>query len=259
VLDLSLNYYKAIVQYKGTSFYGWQKQPDQKSIQGELEKVLKKLSSSDDVHVIGSGRTDAGVHSIGQTIRIAMPKSMEVQRLQRALNGLLPEQIKVTQIEESSDQFQPVFDAKSKTYKYYFSTEKHQLPHMAELLTYLDFEIDLEKANEACQVFIGEKDFVNFHTVGTPVKTTVRKVTECRVEKVCPENHSLFPENTYVLIISGNGFLKQMVRLIMSSIWAVARGRVEIEQLQNAFDSKLDQKIAPTAPPQGLYLFKVEY
>jgi len=254
-----LNFYKGIVQYRGTSYYGWQKQPDQKTIQGELEKVVSQICSGKEVQVIGSGRTDTGVHSIGQTIKISMPKEMEVSRLLRALNGLLPDDIKLTHLESCTDQFQPVFSAKSKTYKYYFSLSQKKSPLFEQLLTYLDFDPDLELMNAACREFIGQKDFINFHTVGTPVKSTVRVVTECRVEKVLNAEHTFYPEDSYVLIISGNGFLKQMVRLIMSAIWDVGRKKVSIEQLQNSFTAKHDQKLAPTAPPQGLYLFEVKY
>jgi tRNA pseudouridine38-40 synthase len=258
-LVLNLKFYKGIVQYKGTRFYGWQKQPDQRTIQGELEKVVSQINSKADIQVIGSGRTDTGVHAVGQAIKITMPKSFEPDRLKKALNSLLDDDINILSIEECSDDFQPVFSAKSKTYKYFFSNSANKLPQFSDLITYVDFDLDMELVEKACGEFIGEKDFVNFHTVGTPVKTTVREVTECRVEKVVASGHVLYPEDTYVLVISGNGFLKQMVRLIMSAIWSVGRGKTSIEQLQNSFAAKLDQKLAPTAPPQGLYLFEVKY
>lgn len=256
---LNLKFYKAIVQYKGTHFYGWQKQPDQRTIQGELEKVVSQLNSNSEVQVIGSGRTDTGVHAIGQAIKITMEKSFEPEKLKKALNSLLDNDIKVSSLEECTDDFQPVFSAHSKTYKYFFSVSKNQLPQYNELITYLDFDLDMNLVDLACKEFVGEKDFVNFHTVGTPVKTTVREVTECRVEKVDTTGHLLYPEDTYVLVISGNGFLKQMVRLIMSAVWSVGRGKTTIEQLQASFDTTLNQKLAPTAPPQGLYLFEVKY
>lgn len=254
-----MKFYKGIVQYKGTKYFGWQKQPDQRTIQGELEKVVSKLNSNSEIQVIGSGRTDTGVHAVGQAIKITMPKNFEPLKLKKALNSLLDEDINILSLEECDDDFQPVFSAKSKTYKYYFSTSKNKLPQFNDLITYLDFELDMSLVNLACKEFVGEKDFVNFHTVGTPVKTTVREVTECRIEKVEASGHVLYPEDTYVLVISGNGFLKQMVRLIMSAIWSVGRGKTSIEQLQASFGARLSQKLGPTAPPQGLYLFEVKY
>ncbi|OIQ16688.1 MAG: tRNA pseudouridine(38-40) synthase TruA [Bacteriovorax sp. MedPE-SWde] len=254
-----MKFYKGVVQYNGTSFFGWQKQPDQITIQGELEKVVSRLNGNKEIQVIGSGRTDTAVHSIGQVFKITMPNDFEESKLLKGMNGLLPEDIVVSSLERCDENFQPVFDAKSKTYKYYFSTSDVKSPHLRSLVTFLDYDVDLALMNEACQQFVGEKDFVNFHTVGTPVKTTVREIFSCEVEEVVSGEHSIYPDKTYVLIVTGSGFLKQMVRLIMSAIWAVGRERVGIEKLSMAFDTKLEQKVAATAPPQGLYLYEVKY
>ncbi|EQC44681.1 tRNA pseudouridine(38-40) synthase TruA [Bacteriovorax sp. Seq25_V] len=255
-----MNFYKAIVSYKGTQFSGWQKQPDQISIQGEIEKVVAKISNCkiSDIQIIGSGRTDTGVHALGQAIRIATPLRIESSAFKKAINSLIHADIKLKEVEVASEDFNPVFDAIEKEYHYYFSTSKDISPHYQELLTFLNQELDLELMNQACSLFIGEHDFENFRTVGTPVKSTVRTITECRVEKV---SHHIFdfPENTFVLKIKGNGFLKQMVRLIMASVWSVGSSKKSIEDLRDYMAIQSTQKFAPTAPPQGLYLVQVSY
>lgn len=254
-----MNYYKAVIQYRGTAYSGWQKQPDQKTIQGEIEKVLSQISNTNDIQVIGSGRTDTGVHAFGQVVRLATPKKFSCETLLRALNGLINDDIRILEIEDSSEDFQPVFSAKKKTYEYYFSLDENKPPFFIDLITYLNKDLDLELMKKAASVFVGKHDFQNFYTTGTPVKSTIREIYSCEVLKV--ENSHYFgpASDLYKLKITGNGFLKQMVRLIMASIWSVGEGKVGLKQLEESFDRKLKDKLAPTAPPQGLYLLEVFY
>jgi tRNA pseudouridine38-40 synthase len=256
----TLKFYKASLSYDGKDFFGWQKQPDQRTVQGELEKVVALLANNQEIQVIGSGRTDTGVHALDQVIKISAPLSMGAEALMRALNSMLPDDIQVNWLEEVSNSFQPVFDAKKKTYMYYFSTSKNILPTHRGLLTYLFApSFDLNKAQSAAAIFVGEHDFGNFHTVGTPVKSTVREVFECRVEKVEAQAPVLWPQYTYVMTITGTGFLKQMVRLIMATIWSAAQGKIQLSDISRALANPSVEKLAPTAPPEGLYLYKVFY
>jgi len=255
-----LNYYRATVSYKGSSFNGWQKQPDHSSVQGEIEKVLSKISNSDidSIQVIGSGRTDTGVHALGQVIRLATPLKIECAALKKGMNSLLHKDIKVKKLSLCTESFNPVFDAREKEYHYYFSISKDVSPHYQDLITFLNYDVDLDLMNKASRLFVGEHDFENFRTVGTPVKSTVRKIVECKIERVEQEFLD-FPEDVFVLKIKGNGFLKQMVRLIISSIWSVGASRKSIDDLREYMLTHNPQKFAPTAPPQGLYLVQVSY
>lgn len=255
-----MNYYKGILSYKGTKYNGWQKQLNAKSIQGELESVVAKISNEkiENIKVISSGRTDAGVHALAQVVKISTPLEIVPSNFLKGINSLIDDDIKLLSLETCSESFQPVYDVKIKEYKYFFSTSKIPSPLFNDQLTYLRESLSLEKMNEAAKAFVGEHDFVNFYTVGTPVKTSVREIYHCEVLAV-DSNFLNFPDNTFVLTISGSGFLKQMVRLIMSAIWSAGASKIEISQIEYYLREKMSDKLAPTAPPQGLYLSKVVY
>ena len=255
-----MNTYKATFSYDGSLYYGWQKQPDQKSIQGTIEIVLSKLAKSNNVSVIGSGRTDAGVHALTQVTKLTIPFEIEKGALKRGLNSLLPNEIRCVDLDVCSDSFQPVFDAKLKTYRYYFSNSPILNPIYYKKITHLKNKIDIEKAEEVLSTFVGEKDFVNFSTKGTPVKTTIRRVVSCELKKV--ENPSYLgveEEDLFYIEIIGDGFLKQMVRLIVGAIFSYAEGKISKELIASFFEEKKTNKVAPTAPPDGLYLYHVKY
>ncbi|EPZ49482.1 tRNA pseudouridine(38-40) synthase [Bacteriovorax sp. BAL6_X] len=254
-----MSIYKVTFSYDGTDYFGWQKQIGQQSIQGEIEKVLKQLSKSDDIQVVGCGRTDTGVHAISQVTRVTLPIEIDPKALMRALNSQLPEAIKVLDSEYAPDDFQPVFNAESKTYRYVFSIKKQPNPYLRNYVTYLGNDLELDKLNEACQLFIGEHDFEGFSTKGTPVKSTIRKVTSCYVFESEMSYGPGLKENVFIMEITGNGFLKQMVRLIVSSIWSYAQGKISREVIVGQLTTPSVKKVAPTAPPQGLFLVKVEY
>lgn len=254
-----MNTYKITFSYNGSGFFGWQKQIDQKSIQGEIEKVVQKISKSQDIQVVGCGRTDAGVHAVKQVTRVKMPLKIEEDSLKNALNSLLPESIRASHVEMAHDDFQPVYDAKSKTYRYVFSLKKIANPFLKDTVSFIGKDINLTKMNEACKIFIGRHDFEGFSTKGTPVKTTIREITRCHIFK---ENINYGPglsEDVYIFEVSGSGFLKQMVRLVVSAVWSYAEGKIEERDILNQFNNPSENKIAPTAPPQGLYLFDVQY
>ncbi len=252
-----MNTYKSIFEYDGTNFFGWQKQPDQKTVQGTIENILERITKSGYVTTIGSGRTDRGVHAKGQVVKIVIDNKMEPIALKKALNSLLPKEIRCLSLEVCEDSFQPVFDAKAKVYRYYFSFS-NRTPFFEGRVTFLKKSLDLSMLHEACARFVGEHNFVTFSTKGTLVKSTIRKVSSCKVFSVEQKGINELDE-LYCMEIIGNGFLKQMVRLIVSSIWAYAEGKIELSDIENALNYELEQKLAPTAPPDGLYLHSVHY
>jgi len=256
-----LNFYKGTVQYKGTGYFGWQVQPgNQKTIQGELNKALKKISKSEDIHTIGSGRTDAGVHAFGQVFRVATPLKIPSNALLKALNSLLPESIRVIEMDESQDNFHPVFQAKKKEYQYVFSVQDLTSPFSGELITNFRNDLDIDLMMKACKSFLGEHDFINYQCTGTEVATTVRVIEEIEILKFNSTGHwSNISQEYFVLRIVGTGFLKQMVRLIMGCLVQVGKGRVSIEDIEASFKEKLKDRLGPVAPPQGLYLISVTY
>jgi tRNA pseudouridine38-40 synthase len=255
-----LTFYKLVIRYDGTNYYGWQKQPNQKTIQGEIEKVITQITKGSDFQVIGSGRTDTGVHALCQVVKVSVDSGIEAEQLHRALNSLLPDDIYVISLETVSENFQPVFDAKRKTYKYYFSISKDIYPTLRNQLTYLKIrDFDIDKAKDACRTFVGEHDFANYQNVGTPVKSTIREVFSFDIEKVDQAVNHIWPEDTYVISCTGNGFLKQMVRLMVAAVWSCAQSKITVTDIQESLKNPKSDKLAPTAPPQGLYLHEVVY
>lgn len=248
------------MSYKGTKFNGWQKQINAKSIQGELESVVAQISNEkiEAIQVISSGRTDAGVHALSQVIKITTPLDILSENFLKGINSLVDNDIKLISLESCLESFQPVFDVKIKEYKYFFSSTKNPSPLFNDQITYLRENLDLERMNSAARKFIGVHDFINFCTVGTPVKTSVREIFSCEVSQVSSDFLN-FPDNTFVLTISGSGFLKQMVRLIMATIWSAGAAKIELAEIDIYLNQKMTDKLAPTAPPQGLYLSKVVY
>lgn len=255
-----MNIYKITVQYKGTNYLGFQVQPTGKTIQGEINAALKVLSKSDEVKSVGSGRTDSGVHAFGQVVRIEIPVDIPISSLARAMNSNLPEDIRVVGAEVADLNFHPIFSAKSKEYNYVFSTDELASPFARELVTYFPFHLDIELMKKGCQVFCGEHDFINYQCVGTEVESTVRQITSCELVRLESTGHwQHLVGEYYILKITGNGFLKQMVRLIMGALVNLGKGKITLEDLEKSLKSPLKNRLGATAPPQGLYLKEVHY
>ncbi|MFA7613107.1 MAG: tRNA pseudouridine(38-40) synthase TruA [Candidatus Caldatribacteriota bacterium] len=251
-------HYRLVVSYVGTQYLGWQIQPESygRTIQGEINIALEKIAKSSDVRSLGSGRTDTGVHALGQVVKVSIPLEINPYNLLKAMNSHLPEDIRVLEASVSTHEFIPTVHAKSKEYHYRFSTQEIHSPFAEHLISHYPYEIDLKLMKEACQIFIGKHDFTNFYVEGTPVSSFVREIYECEILQV-PES-DLFP-SYYVFRVVGNGFLKQMVRLMVGTIWRVGRGKVTLEELKESLSPVKKEKLAPVAPGHGLYLVRVNY
>jgi tRNA pseudouridine38-40 synthase len=252
-------YYRLLIEYKGTRYLGWQVQPESsgKTVQGELNSALKLISKSQDVKSMGSGRTDAGVHALGQVVKVAMPLSIGPENLVKALNVNLPDDIRVLSAEISHEEFHPTVQAKSKEYQYRFTYGRGTSAFQTDLVANFPFEVDIEKMREACKIFIGRHDFSNFYCEGTEVSSNVREIFECEILEVSSTSCMLPPH--YVFRVVGSGFLKQMVRLIMGALWNVGRGKVSLEELRASLGPKKVERLGPVAPPEGLYMVRVNY
>jgi tRNA pseudouridine38-40 synthase len=257
-----LNTYKAIIQYKGTNFKGFQKQNSGVlTIQNTVEDVLKRISSDPGLKTIGSSRTDAGVHANNQVIKISMNSQIPCKGLMRAMNDLLPPTIKVKELELSTEDFHPIRDAVDKEYRYRFSLNQSLDPVLNEFCTnfYGDIKIDLMKA--VCSSFEGTHDFVNYQTVGTDVDSTIRTVSKCEIGQI--DMTSLLDMksvNIYELRIIGTGFLKQMVRLITGAIIEAGKGKIDQSDIKKSLLGPiLSNRLGPVAPAEGLVLFMVNY
>lgn len=253
-------HYKLVLQYQGTAYLGWQSQAENAgaTVQGELNRALMTISKSKEVRSLGAGRTDAGVHALGQVAKVSLPLSIDPSNLVKALNSNLPDDIRILSGEISDEEFFPTVHAQSKEYHYRFSCERSPSPFQTHLITNQTFELDLDKMREACKVLVGMHDFTNFYCEGTEVSSYVREIFECEILEVSQNGFGMLPAH-YVFRIKGNGFLKQMVRLLMGAIWNVGRGKITAQDLQAALSPVKQQKLGPTAPPQGLYMVRVNY
>jgi tRNA pseudouridine38-40 synthase len=253
------NHFKITLSYQGTHYCGWQKQSQgEKTIQGELEKALSKITNGGEFSTLGSGRTDAGVHALGQVVKIDLNINIDETGLLKVLNSYLPKDIRVLNVESSDEEFMPTVHAKSKEYRYYFSIDPVVPSPLNLQLAHLRYELDIELMKKAAQLFVGEHDFQNYFCVGTPVKSTVRTIYNCEILTV---DNFFHPANSqvYLLKIEGNGFLKQMVRLIMGALIEVGKGKASLQDIENSLKESIDSKVGATAPAEGLYLYAVQY
>lgn len=254
-----IHHYKLILEYKGTRYLGWQVQPESAglTVQGELNRALRTISKSDDVRSMGAGRTDAGVHALGQVAKVGMPLEIAPINLVRALNVNLPDDIRVLSAEFSDHEFFPTVHAVSKEYHYRFTCQRTFTAFQNDFIVNHPFELDLEKMRAACKFLIGKHDFTNFYCEGTEVASNVREIFECEILEVSGAEWML--PSHYVFRIVGDGFLKQMVRLLMGAVWNIGRGKINLEDLQTALGPEKVHRLGPVAPPNGLYMVRVNY
>ncbi|MEX1100266.1 MAG: hypothetical protein WEB87_07560, partial [Bacteriovoracaceae bacterium] len=203
--------YKVKLAFKGSRYLGWQKQKDfYPTVQDELEKALKSIFKSATIHTVGSGRTDAGVHSLGHVARIKAPFDIEPEALHKALNSKLPDDARILEVAYCDPDFRPTNDALKKEYKYLFTNLKDPGPFQKDLVANYPFELDFEKMRQACKLFVGEWDFERFSCVGSDPSSTIRTVYECELRShIEPNFQNIFPAYHCFKIV-GNGFLKQM-------------------------------------------------
>lgn len=242
---------KLTLAYDGTFFKGWQLQKEDSTIQGVLEAAVARIIGRQ-ARVQGAGRTDSGVHALGQVAHVDIPAAKAHVPWQRALNCLLPDSVSVVAVEPVSRDFHARFGAVSKTYAYTLWTTRAFVYPQRRKYVWDCGPLDLDALDAALPHFLGTHDFRAFMNVGTPVRHTVRTVT--RLER-CPG----LCGHEQVLRIEADGFLKQMVRNITGCLVEVGRGKVPPETVRTILDER-DRTLAPaTAPARGLCLERVVY
>ena len=241
---------KLLIEYDGTNYQGWQVQPRGPTIQGTLEEKLRLLTG-EPIQLIGSGRTDSGVHALGQVAHFKTQSQMDVHSIQRALNSLLPHDIVIQKIEEVEEGFHARRHSKSKLYEYRILNRNLCSAFHRGYVWHIPQKLNLKEMKEAAQYLIGEHDFSSFRSVGTPTRTAVRKVIRAEWKRD--------REGFLCFKIEATGFLKQMVRAMVGTLVEVGRGRIRAAEFQEILDSKDRRKAGPTAPAQGLFLKEVKY
>ncbi len=247
--------FKLLIQYDGTDFHGWQVQENQRTVQGELERTLSLLEDAP-IAVVGSGRTDAGVHAEGQVANIQLNRAFTPDRLRFAINGNLWRDVRILKVEKAADDFHARFSAKVKTYIYRVVNAPVVSPFWARYAHHEARPLDIGRMNEVARLFLGEHDWTAFSAARSDVEHRIRTVTEFRVESYwdARANASIIEFR-----ISANGFLRYMVRSIVGTMLEVGRGEKDSDTIQTAIIS-LDRDLAgKTAPAHGLTLLKVDY
>jgi tRNA pseudouridine38-40 synthase len=252
-------YYNLRIQFKGTRYQGWQIQPNVPTVQGAINIALETIFKTKNVHSIGSGRTDAGVHALDYLVKIEVPFSIEKNALIKAMNANLPLDIRVLSVEDSNVDFLPTNHAISKEYVYRFSNLDYPNAFQEDLIPNVSYHLDFNLMKEACLCFKGEHDFKDFQCTGSDVKTSIRTIYECDLTFVEGAQLGGFYPAHYVFRVVGSGFLKQMVRLMVGTIWNVGKQKITIEQLNAALSNPIGKKLGIVAPPNGLTKIKVTY
>jgi tRNA pseudouridine38-40 synthase len=244
--------FKITLAYDGTDFVGWQRQASGVSIQGVLEDALSDLDGRP-VAVAGAGRTDAGVHALGQVAGFALERLMAPDVLCRALNARVPAAVRVLSADEVPPSFNPRFDARGKMYRYRIWNAEVLAPFERHYAWHAPGRLDLDEMAAAARLLEGHHDFAAFQASGGTSQRTDRVVFSSVIARAGPHD----PLLTYE--VTGNGFLRHMVRALAGTLVEIGRGRHSPRWIPHLLTSRNRSAAGPTAPPQGLFLVSVTY
>ena len=243
---------KLTIEYNGANFSGWQKQNGKRTVQGELETAFAKLCPNEnDIVVEGSGRTDSGVHALGQVASVKIENPIPTSKCKEVLNSLLPKDIRIKKVENAKDDFHARFSAKRKTYRYLVKLGEDVSAFEGDFVAVYPYkDVDIETMKSASKVLIGKHDFQAFCSADTSVTNFEREIFDIKIEQ---------NKKMVVFEITGNGFLYNMVRIITGTLVEVGMEKIKAEQIPEIMESR-DRKLAGrTLPAHGLCLIKVEY
>lgn len=240
---------KLIIAYDGTNYCGWQIQPNGITVEEVLNKAIKKLTG-EAVAVIGASRTDSGVHALGNVAVFDTESTIPPKRMSYALNQRLPEDIVIVKSEEVPLDWHPRYCDCRKTYEYHILNTRVPVPMKRYTNYFVSYDLNLESMKEAASYLTGTHDFASFCNVRTDVEDTVRTIYSLDIEKQGDE---------ITIRINGNGFLYNMVRIIVGTLVRVGRGFYEPQKVKEILEAKKRTAAGVTAPPQGLVLVEIEY
>jgi tRNA pseudouridine38-40 synthase len=241
---------KAVIEYDGTDFCGFQKQLSVRTVQGELERAGCRLFQERNFKLVGAGRTDAGVHATGQVVSFSAPDAFPIDRLCPAMNGVLPADVRVKTAKMVSDDFHARYSAKSRTYVYVVLDRESPSALLRRYTWQVSHSIDLGDMRSAADELVGIKDFAS---LGEPAKsggTTERQIFSLQIGK---------KKDAVFFKIKANAFLRGMARAIVGMLVEVGRGRHSPDEVREILAARDRRLIRVIAPPQGLFLTRVEY
>ena len=240
---------RLIIEYDGTNYSGWQTQENAVAIQEKIVEAIKSVTG-EDVRLIGSGRTDGGVHALGQVANFHTNSTIPADKFCFTLNNVLPEDIKIIKSDEVDLNFHSRFDAMRKRYRYVIYNEKMPSPIHRNFSFHFKYDLDVDKMLEASKFLIGTHDFASFKVRKSVVKSTIRKIYDINIKR-----KGYFIE----IIFEGNSFLRYMVRIIVGTLVEIGNGKRPVSDMKKIMDSKNRDEAGLTVPPQGLFLEKVFY
>jgi len=240
---------KLLIAYDGTAYHGWQTQLNKVTIQETIEKALS-IVMKQKIDLTGSGRTDGGVHALGQVANFKADTKIPEDKIKIALNANLPPDIRILESVDVDMSFNARFDALDKTYMYQIYNDRVGNPFYSRYSCFIPQSLDIDKMKEALKLIKGTHDFKGFMASGSYVKTTVRTIYDTELIK---------EENLLKLYIKGDGFLYNMVRIIAGTLIDIGKGIKSIDCIEDALINKNRKVLGQTAPPQGLFLMKVNY
>ncbi|HSA58237.1 MAG TPA: tRNA pseudouridine(38-40) synthase TruA [bacterium] len=240
---------KLTLEYDGSAFSGWQIQPHKRTVQGTIQDVLRKITQ-EDIKLVGASRTDAGVHALGQVAHFRTKSRIRPEKFLIALNGLLPPEVAVKSVEESDGGFHAIRSAQSKTYRYVIWNEGSRSALERLRAWHVWDPLNLGAMRRAAKALPGRHDFSAFRGAQSDTKTSVRRVERVTIQKKGPEVR---------VEITGEGFLKYMVRNIVGTLVDVGKGRVTPKEFRKILQSRDRKKAGATAPAFGLTLVSIRY
>jgi tRNA pseudouridine38-40 synthase len=242
--------YKCVISYDGSGFSGYQVQPNKRTVQSVVEAVLTKMHKGTPVKVSGSGRTDAGVHAKGQVIHFDSPLLIPADKWERALNSMLPEDISVLSVVLVPESFHARFDAIGKEYQYALYLSQKRDPFQRKFAYQYPYPLNLKAMEQASKFFFGTHDFTSFCAAKTEVEDKVRTIESIDFIR---------KDESLIIRFVGNGFLYNMVRILVGTLLEVGSGERTPEDIPIILAHKDRRLAGKTAPPHGLYLWEVFY
>lgn len=244
--------FRATLAYDGSDYEGWQLQRGRpaRTVQGVVEAALSALAAGRPVRVAAAGRTDTGVHALGQVISFELERAIGCDELRRALNGLLPADVRALEVREAPAGFHARRSAVSKLYRYELDTGEVQIPTRRRLAGHVPWMLEAPRVREAAALYVGRHDFASLASSGSSVRTTIREVTRSEVR---------FQGATLVYEVEADGFLRKMVRSMVGGLVAVGRGACSVAELAAALGRRDRRGWPPPVPGHGLTLVRVLY
>jgi tRNA pseudouridine38-40 synthase len=252
---------KLTIAYDGTDFVGWQIQPNGESVQAALTRALREMTGSPD-SIVGSGRTDAGVHALGQVASFTTDAGIPLEGFVKGLNSLLPPQVAVLSAEEAEEGFDAQRSARGKVYRYLILRSPHRVPHMVGRAWHLRETLDVGAMREAAGHLVGEHDFESFRASGCAAEHAVRRIDGIGIseEGEGPDFLGVAgPGSIISLTFEGSGFVRHMIRNIVGTLVGVGRGDLAPKDVGRILESRQRKEAGVCAPASGLYLVRVIY